>query len=176
MKRFTVSNIAWETDGKKVKLPASATVVCKKEEDITDLLSDHYGWLINDLVIEREETANGADELEQAELWVANHCHEPAMEKTLFSAIAALRQPVPDDVKRDSDRWRALLSCARIRIMGWAGFYDDSPSRAREPNYRYFGAEFWTQHDDGNEPSNAADTLIAFADAVIVNQESRNAD
>lgn len=40
--------------------------------------------------------ADGADELEQAELWVANHCHEPAMEKTLFAAVAALRQPVPD--------------------------------------------------------------------------------
>ena len=46
-------------------------------------------------------TADGADELEQAELWVANHCHEPAMEKTLFSAIAALRQPVPDAVRED---------------------------------------------------------------------------
>ena len=111
MKRFTVSNIAWETDGKKVKLPASATVVCKKEEDITDLLSDHYGWLINDLVIEREETANSADELEQAELWVANHCHEPAMEKTLFSAITALRQPVPDADEPDQALLISMATC-----------------------------------------------------------------
>lgn len=50
---FDVINIKWETDGKKVKLPTSASVECWDEELIADRLSDTYGWLVNDFDIAR---------------------------------------------------------------------------------------------------------------------------
>lgn len=40
--------------------------------------------------------ANGDVDLEKVELWVANNCYDPVIEKTLFAAIAALQQPVLD--------------------------------------------------------------------------------
>lgn len=50
---FDVINIEWETDGKKVKLPTSASVECWDEEDVANRLSDTYGWLVNDFEIAR---------------------------------------------------------------------------------------------------------------------------
>lgn len=72
---------------------------------------------------------------------------------------------------RDAARWRALLTCARIRILGHAGFLPDGQSRKAHPEYRHFGAEFWTHHDAGNEQSDAADIISQFADAAIAAQQ-----
>lgn len=63
----------------------------------------------------------------------------------------------------DGDRWRALMSSARIRILGTAGF---DPSTGRNPpGYRHFGAEFWTHHDTPSE--DGPRIVTEFADAIM---------
>ena len=40
--------VNWETDGYKVKLPIVVELPNSlKDEDISDWLSDEYGWLVN---------------------------------------------------------------------------------------------------------------------------------
>ncbi|WDL65482.1 hypothetical protein JH269_12730 [Xanthomonas campestris pv. campestris] len=49
MNTFHVNGIIWETDGKRPVLPTETTVECESEEDIADVLSDRYGWLVTEI-------------------------------------------------------------------------------------------------------------------------------
>jgi hypothetical protein len=77
------------------------------------------------------------------------------------------RELEPDDreyeaMTRDAARWRALLDCDRIRILG-TGMLD-----TRTP---HFGAEFWVTHPLGHnrsaENERGREVLTTFADAAI---------
>ncbi len=64
----------------------------------------------------------------------------------------------------DAARWRALLSSARIRVLGSAGFGPRTSENS--DGYRHVGLEIWTQHvlkDNGYGQV----MLTDYADAVI---------
>lgn len=65
---------------------------------------------------------------------------------------------------QDAARWRALLSSPRLRILGTAGFFEDSPGHA--DGYRHFGLEAWTMHD-AVDNEHGAKILTEYADAMI---------
>ena len=44
--KFNVTDIHWETDGENVYLPKTAVVDAEDEDEVLDILSDEYGWLI----------------------------------------------------------------------------------------------------------------------------------
>ncbi|MGP1125030.1 hypothetical protein [Serratia sp. CY56464] len=73
---------------------------------------------------------------------------------------------VPDDVRRDAERWRAMLGSARIRILGIAGFDAPVPPGG-DPDYRHFGMEIWTHYPGWMAEKNeyGIDTLTQYADA-----------
>ncbi len=50
------TNIQWETDGEEVELPKKVKLpfLYMKEQDISDYLSDTYGWLHNGFEIIRK--------------------------------------------------------------------------------------------------------------------------
>ena len=50
--KFRVTNIIWETDGYKVKLPKTVVVEAEDEDEALDAVSDEYGWLIQSCSIE----------------------------------------------------------------------------------------------------------------------------
>ena len=44
--KFSVYNIAYETDGNDVQLPTSMVVECEDAFEIADVISDETGWLV----------------------------------------------------------------------------------------------------------------------------------
>lgn len=69
-----------------------------------------------------------------------------------------------DEAAKDATRWQALIGCARIRVMGHAGFRGD------QGNYRHIGLELWTQFSEPvGELKNATGrkVLTEFADAAL---------
>jgi hypothetical protein len=48
------------------------------------------------------------------------------------------------DDERDAAKWRALLSCARVRPLGSAGLERDAD---HNPDYAHIGFELWTHYD-----------------------------
>jgi hypothetical protein len=87
----------------------------------------------------------------------------------------------------DAARWRALLACGRIRIIGTAGVtgtgaHDPKaldPNKQPYGNYVHFGAEFWSTFPDQDyyntkeNPAYARATLTEFADAARAAQEGK---
>lgn len=79
----------------------------------------------------------------------------------------------------EADRWRALLACGRIRIIGTAGVHGSgihdpnriNPNATPYGNYVHFGAEFWSTFPESvyynpKDRDYANATLIEFADAT----------
>jgi isochorismate hydrolase len=58
----------------------------------------------------------------------------------------------------DAERWRALINCARIRIVGSAGIVVKNPD-----GYAHLAIEIWTKHLAKSEPD-AVKILTEFAD------------
>lgn len=89
-----------------------------------------------------------------------------------YKPVALFTTPVvPEDIEQDAARWRALVSSARIRILGTAGFMPvtkpgiNGPSN---PDFRHFGAELWTHHTGWSADKNqlGIDTLTQYADQM----------
>lgn len=83
------------------------------------------------------------------------------------------------DLQRDAERWRALMSSQRIRVMGSAGFQRvDGKFIAPSVDHAYLhmGVEFWSVHES-KHPSEefpqdrCRDQLTAYVDHL----RSRNA-
>ena len=105
--------------------------------------------------------------------------------------IEALRAAAPSPAAQgdalDAARWRALLACGRIRIIGTAGVtgtgaHDPKaldPNKQPYGNYVHFGAEFWSTFPDQDyyntkeNPAYARATLTEFADAARTAQEGK---
>jgi hypothetical protein len=83
--------------------------------------------------------------------------------KAVFDAMGPT-QP-PPDVQRDAERWRALVGCARVRVLGSAGLNDP------ESEYAHIGLELWTRHAARSLPD-AIETLTAFADRASATKEA----
>lgn len=67
------------------------------------------------------------------------------------------------ELKTPAKRWRALISCERLRLLGRAGFDNDDKS-----GYRHFGMEFWTKWDGSTfDNSREIDTLEKYTDCLI---------
>lgn len=71
-------------------------------------------------------------------------------------------------LRKDASRWRAFITCARIKFFGWAGYGEKDPYGNSPGNYRHFGGEFWTIHDAPTaDKEKAAEILNGFADAAV---------
>lgn len=89
---------------------------------------------------------------------------EKMMWDVLQSALRA--RAVPDAVALNDARWRALIGCKRIRLIGCSGVHPDGTLMADRDGHVHFGAEFWTHHD--SESSQVSINVItAFADAML---------
>lgn len=92
--------------------------------------------------------------------------------------------PIPDAAVSSSDeadaqRWNALMSLPRIRVMGYRGTIDDARTVIVpiEPGTMWFKAEFWSKPADGpdpqTEPTLGRLCLTALADDIIAARASR---
>lgn len=69
----------------------------------------------------------------------------------------------------DAEKWRALMGCARVRVLGHAGC---DPKRPLDPydkpygDFAHIGLELWTQHSAATEPT-ALGWLDAFATKAV---------
>lgn len=70
----------------------------------------------------------------------------------------------PPDVQRDAERWRALIGCARVRLLGSAGLTDPNS------NYAHIGVELWNRHPEPSHPD-AIERLTQFADKAAQTKE-----
>lgn len=59
---------------------------------------------------------------------------------------------------RDAERWRALLGCGRVRVLGWVGLNDPASP------YAHIRLELWTHHEFKEENEHGRETLTRFAD------------
>lgn len=93
----------------------------------------------------------------------------------LEAEVAELRQllaakSVDTDMQFSADRWNALMSSDRMRILGSAGFKPSTYPGATmfEEGRRHFGCDFWSHHDavDG-ETEQAKEMITAYADLLI---------
>ncbi len=58
----------------------------------------------------------------------------------------------------DAERWRAIIGCARVRVLGSAGVVEPKPE-----GYAHIGVELWTHYPAGSEPM-AVEHMTKFAD------------
>jgi len=109
--------------------------------------ADHLIGMISDLKAENERSEQ----------------HRNLQQDTIVSLrteMAALR--------KDAERWRAFVNCARIKFFGWAGYGEKDAYGNSPGNYRHFGGEFWTLHDAPTaDKAKAAEILNGFADAAV---------
>lgn len=76
----------------------------------------------------------------------------------LGKMLRAYKNEIRATTLRNAERWRALVGCARVRILGSAGIRPANPS-----GHAHIAAEFWTHHDIATHPL-AIEDLVAFAD------------
>ncbi len=94
-----------------------------------------------------------------AETWAKAHNVQIERAEKAESALAA-EQARCRELEADARRWRGLINCRRIRVMGRAGFNGD------QKGYRHIGIEFWTHHQCATE-GDAKEALIEFVEAAI---------
>jgi len=79
----------------------------------------------------------------------------------------------PPAVLTDATRWRAMLSSARIRILGSAGFSSAPSDYKSHADYRHFGMEIWTmygkpgEYDFSENNAYGKEVLTRYADAIL---------
>lgn len=79
-------------------------------------------------------------------------------------------------LEQDAQRWRALVSSARLRPLGWTGLDSKVVVKDKEDNYLHFGMEFWTiygkEHWDGDNIVGQK-LLTNYADHIIYTEGNR---
>lgn len=75
------------------------------------------------------------------------------------------------ETQLDAERWRALMSCQRLRVLGSANLGCTDPAKG---SYQHMGLEIWTEYNSEhfkNSPDNghelAKKQLTLFADTII---------
>jgi hypothetical protein len=74
------------------------------------------------------------------------------------------------EMERDAARWQALLSSARIRVIGTTGFDDYRP---RRDTPLHFGMEVWSDFPRPQYPEYGAKVLTEYADELIRRKGSK---
>lgn len=54
MKRFYITDIKYDTDGKRISLPTEMEIICEDEDRIADTISDETGFLVESFIIDQE--------------------------------------------------------------------------------------------------------------------------
>lgn len=95
--------------------------------------------------------------------------------------LAELRRQVAErdvdtDTKLAADRWNALMSSERMRVLGHAGFRpqeDAERNKAHLAGHRHIGIDFWSHHDaDDGAKQTAVEMITAYADQIIENNRA----
>lgn len=90
--------------------------------------------------------------------------HEALASKLILKMLID-RKEENDQLRADAERWRALVNCDRIRVLGAAGF--DEPDSA----YKHIGLEIWSSYPVEKIPStllqSGVDKLTKFVDLII---------
>lgn len=70
-----------------------------------------------------------------------------------------------------ANRWNALMSSARISLLGWSGFKPstiEGANQAHLAGHRHFGCDMWSHHDVcGEETTKAREMFATYADHLI---------
>jgi hypothetical protein len=86
--------------------------------------------------------------------------------------VESPREPDGNDAE-DAANWRALVGCARIKLMGAAGLHPESPQYATP--FAHIGLEFWTHHQAAGDIQdiNGRDWLAKFMVKALRRQAVR---
>lgn len=73
-----------------------------------------------------------------------------------------------DALLADAERWRALMSSARMHFMGSSGFAmkDDSAPAPRPGEVWHFGMEFWSEHTVTGKDGLERRMIMNYVDAL----------
>jgi hypothetical protein len=80
----------------------------------------------------------------------------------------SLVEPEPPDDKRDAERWRALCSSARIRVLSDT----HQPHTHPVPDSKYINMEFWSDSET-HSTYLALPALIAYVDHIRTRNKKR---
>ncbi|WP_319798279.1 hypothetical protein [Nitrobacter sp.] len=94
--------------------------------------------------------------------------------------IRDLKSPAKEDERRaadtdvetrsDAERWRALISSQRFKMMGSSGFRRDNDGRVvAASEHLHFGLEVWNIHPEGDDPQGKAgrELLITYVEEIV---------
>jgi hypothetical protein len=82
--------------------------------------------------------------------------HQLRIALSCITDLQRAMQPPGSDAE-DAARWRALIGCARVRVLGTSGIYRPNPD-----GFAHIGVEFWTKHPTPST-SEAIEDLTNFA-------------
>jgi hypothetical protein len=87
----------------------------------------------------------------------------------LGSPPASAPPPFSEDAE-DAAKWRALVGCARIRVLGTAGVYEQLPD-----GYAHIGLELWTKHPASSTPASIEEfeKFVAIARATATKESAQ---
>lgn len=78
----------------------------------------------------------------------------------------------------DAERWRALMSSERIRVMGGSGFKYDTFPPTPAAEHLHIGVEFWNKHPTANDPNYPQEHcrawFKAYVDALVAARKARS--
>lgn len=78
---------------------------------------------------------------------------------------------VDEENKLAADRWKALMSSDRMRILGSSGFKPstiEGANQAHLAGHRHFGCDMWSHHDTPGEETGLAQAMFTtYADHLI---------
>jgi len=67
-------------------------------------------------------------------------------------------------VQQKADRWDALMSCQRIRVLGYAALGD--------PQKQHIGLELWARYPNYEEPPESRKRFEEFIEAMLTKKET----
>ena len=93
----------------------------------------------------------------------------------LEAEVAELRQllaatTIDAETQLAADRWNAVMSSDRMRILGYSGFRPSTypGNTMHEEGRRHFGCDFWSHHDAvDDETQQAKEMITSYADLLI---------
>jgi len=135
-----------EEQGKQIAFDCSS----HQCDRIYDLASPHI-----EACLKAESALSQAREEVAAKQWVVDVLAEDLKG---WKARAEAAEQREKGLREDAERWRALIGCARVRVLGSAGIVT-----ANDQGYAHIGLEIWTHHTASSEPE-AIEWLTKFAD------------
>lgn len=161
------------TPGTRVQFtgPSTSNILNLKQGDIGVVVSSyevypHFRFRFEDTNHTNHHDNPNASWMGHAEHWAIL---PPTQVSITINSAEELKQLI-----LDAERWRAITSCARIRMMGSAGFgypagkHGGFPARPADPTgHRHLGMEFWSHHPDATPNEKGKEILTTYADHLI---------